>query len=140
MDPVSITCAVITVGGFAINCAVQLNKTVHGLQDQNRKTRAFQNEVTALIMVLEALRDTIDASKPDAAFGTLKGLLQQCGEACETYSQLLTNKLTKHSASTRSSLRVWFNQKRYLEDVAEFREIISAYKSTINIAIVNIHL
>lgn len=139
MDPLSITCAVITVGGFAIKCAVQLNKVVHGLQDQNRKTRALQNELIALLIVLESLVDTISAGEPDAAFGTLKDPLQQCGEACETYSQLLT-KLAKHSASTRPSLRVWLNQKRYWEDVAEFRDYISTYKATISIAIVNINL
>lgn len=140
MDPVSITCAVITVGGFTIKCAVELNKIVHGLQDQNRKTRALQNELIALIFVLESLVDTIKTSQSDAAFGTLEDPLQQCGEACETYRQLLTNKLTKRSASTLPSLRVWINQKRYLEDVTEFKEIISAYKATISIALVNINM
>ncbi|KAJ6781862.1 hypothetical protein PWT90_06519 [Aphanocladium album] len=140
MDPVSITCAVITVGGFALTSAVQLRKLVHGLQDQNRRTRALQNELTALGLVLESLIDTISASEPDAAFGTLKDPLQQCGEACNSYNRLLADKLTKHTTSARPSIRVWFNQQRYWGDVTEFREMISAYKATISIAIANINI
>lgn len=139
MDPVSITCAVITVGGFALTSTVQLNKIVHGLQNQNRKTRALQNELTALELILESLLDTINESKPDAAFGTLQDLLKQCGEVCKSYSQLLT-KLTKPVTSTRPSIRVWYNQQRYWGDVTEFKEMISAYKATISIAIVNINM
>lgn len=139
MDPVSITCAVITVGGFTLTSVVQLNKIVHDLQDQNRKTRALQNELTALELVLESLLDTIREGEPDAAFGTLEDILKQCGEVCQSYSQLLT-KLTKPTTSTRPSIRVWFNQQRYWGDVTEFKEMISAYKATISIASVNINM
>lgn len=139
MDPLSITCAVITVGGFTLTSIVQLNKIVHDLQNQNRKTRALQNELAALGLVLESLIDTIRASEPDAAFGTLEDPLEQCGEVCKSYSQLLT-KLTQPTTATRPSIRVWFNQQRYWGDVTEFREMISAYKATISIAAANIHM
>ena len=139
MDPLSVTCAVITVGGFTLTSVVQLNKIVHDLQNQNRKTRALQNELAALGLVLESLLDTIRTSEPDAAFGTLEDPLKQCGEVCKSYSQLLA-KLTQPTTATRPSIRVWFNQQRYWGDVTEFREMISAYKATISIAIVNINL
>lgn len=138
-DPLSIATGVLTLAGFALSSSVQLYNIINGLQSQNRKTRALQSELGALKTVLESLFETINSSEPDVDFSALRTPLEQCGEACKNYSELIA-KFTKHTKSTRSSVRDWFKQQYLWGDVTDFKEMIAAYKATITIAIVNVNL
>ena len=137
-DPLSIGCSVIALVTFALSTSVQLSNTLRDIQGHTKKTRALLTELSALADVLESVLQTINNS-PNVDFDPLRPPLQQCGEACTKYGQLI-NEFRKYSTPTHSSLRDWLKQRYHWGDVAEFREMIAAYKATISIAIANVNM
>ncbi|OBR05610.1 hypothetical protein CH63R_09730 [Colletotrichum higginsianum IMI 349063] len=138
-DPVSIATGVLTVGGFALKSSIALHGIIRGLQSQNRDARALKAEVSDLTGVLSSLLETI-ANNPSLDFQPLERPLQRCGNACEEYGKIISQ-CTKHSSNTsRSSMRDWITQKYLQGDINDFRAMLAAHKSTINIALANANL
>ncbi|GJC89249.1 hypothetical protein ColLi_12087 [Colletotrichum liriopes] len=138
-DPLSIATSVLAVGAFALNSSVALHGIIRGLQSQNKDARALKAEVGDLTGVLSSLLETI-ANNPSLDFKPLERPLQRCGNACEEYSKIIAQ-CTKHSNDTsRSSVRDWITQKYLQGDINDFRAMLAAHKSTINIALANANL
>ena len=116
-----------------------LHGIIRGLHSQDRDVRALKAEISDLTGVLSSLLDTISAN-PSLNFEYLKRPLQRCGNACEEYGKIVT-RCTKHSSATsRSSVRDWVTQKYLQGDINDFRAMLAAHKSTINIALANANL
>ncbi|KAK6844044.1 hypothetical protein PG987_004904 [Apiospora arundinis] len=138
-DPLSITASVLAVGGFALKSSIALHRIIRGLHSQDRDARALKAEISDLTGVLSSLLDTISAN-PSLDFEYLKRPLQRCGNACEEYGKIVA-RCTKHSSTTsRSSVRDWVTQKYLQGDINDFRAMLAAHKSTINIALANANL
>lgn len=138
VDPVSITCGVLTLVTFALSSTVTLTTTIRSLQGHNKQTLALKRELSDLTAVLESLLETVDAN-PDINFDALKSPLHRCGNACREYGALVA-RFTKHSAGSRTSIRDWVTQKYLQGDVTDFKDMLAGYKSTINIAIANVNM
>ena len=138
-DPLSITASVIAVGGFTLKASSALHELIRSFQSQNKDARALKAEVGDLNMVLESLLETI-ASNPTLDFRALELPLQRCGHACEEYRKIIA-KCTQHSSDkSRSSVRDWITQKYLQGDINDFKAMVAAHKSTINIALANANL
>ncbi|KAI8234543.1 hypothetical protein K4K57_009359 [Colletotrichum sp. SAR 10_99] len=139
MDPLSIGTGVLAVGGFAFTSCTALHGLIRSLQSQNKDARALKAEVGDLAAVLSSLLETI-ASNPNLDFEVLKQPLQRCGQACEEYGKIIAQ-CTKHSNETsRPSVRDWIAQRYLQGDINDFKDMLSAHKSTINIALANANL
>ncbi|KAK2018049.1 hypothetical protein LZ32DRAFT_654270 [Colletotrichum eremochloae] len=139
MDPVSIGTGVLAVGSFAFTSCTTLHSLIRSLRSQNKEARALKAEVGDLAGVLSSLLETI-ASNPNLDFEFLQQPLRRCGQACEEYRKIIAQ-CTKHSNDTsRPSVRDWITQKYLQGDINDFRAMLAAHKSTINIALANANL
>lgn len=137
MDPAS---TVLTIGGFALKACIGLHGAIRDFRSQNKDARALKAEVNDLAAVLESLLETI-ASNPNLDFKALELPLQRCGTSCEEYGKIVAQ-CTKHSSDeiSRPSMRDWITQKYLQGDINDFRLMLAAHKSTINIALANANL
>jgi hypothetical protein len=137
-DPLSITAGVLAVGGFALKSSMALHSIIRGFQSQNKDARALKAEISDLTGVLTSLLETI-SNNPTLNFQPLERPLQRCGNACEEYGKIIA-RCMKHSNDSRSSMRDWITQKYLQGDINDFRTMLAAHKSTINIALANANL
>lgn len=138
-DPLSITASVLAIGGFALKSSTALHELIRSFQSQNRDARALKSEVGDLNVVLDSLLETVP-NKPNLDFRALELPLQRCGHACEEYRKVV-QKCTQHSNDkSRSSVRDWITQKYLQGDINDFKAMLAAHKSTINIALANANL
>lgn len=137
-DPLSIACGVASLVSFALTSSLALSTTIRSFKGQNKQTRALLAELGDLVAVLESLADTIGSS-PDIDFGALRSPLDRCGKACDDYGRLIA-RFTKHSTESHASIRDWVKQKYLQGDVSDFKDMIAAYKGTINIGIANVNM
>ncbi|KAK1521604.1 hypothetical protein CABS01_16508 [Colletotrichum abscissum] len=115
-----------------------LNLT-RSLRSQNKDARARKAEIGDLVVVLDSLLETI-ASKPTLEFEFLQQPLRRCGQACEEYCKI-TAQCMKHSNDTsRPSVSDWITQKYLQGDINDFRAMLAAHKSMINIGLANANL
>ena len=138
-DPLSITASVLAVGGFALKSSTALYTTIRSFQSQNKDARALKAELGDLTEVLGSLLETI-ASNPTLNFEALKLPLQRCGNACEDYGQIISRCMKHSDKTSRPSVRDWITQKYLQGDINDFKSMLAAYKSTINIALANTNL
>ncbi|KAL0938210.1 uncharacterized protein CTRU02_207941 [Colletotrichum truncatum] len=138
MDPLTIFTSVLAVGGFTLKACTDLLVLVRGLKSQHKDARALKSELSDLIGVLNALLATV-SDHPNIDLESLKRPLQRCGKACEEYGEII-KRCTKHSNDSRPSLRDWITQKYLQGDITDFKNMLAAYKSTINIALANANL
>ncbi|KAH7175959.1 hypothetical protein EDB81DRAFT_633294, partial [Dactylonectria macrodidyma] len=136
MDPVS---SVLGVAGFALTAIMTLHRNIRSLQSQNRDARALKDELSDLTGVLSSLLETI-ASNPTLDFEALRGPLQRCGNACEEYGKIIARCTKNSSDISRPSVLDWIKQKYLQGDINDFRAMLAAHKTTINIALVNANL
>jgi Fungal N-terminal domain of STAND proteins len=136
-EPIGITSGVLALAGFAWKSSLVLYQTVHSFQSSKRAVRELKEELGALTVVLESLKDLSEDS--DTAFIVLKIPLYRCGNACEEFKALV-DKSAPHSDQARKSFRDWARLKYKGDDIDEFKRMLAAYKSTINIAIGDINL
>jgi hypothetical protein len=137
-DGLSIASSVIALVAFAFKSSTVLYTTVRDFQSQDKNVRALKNELSDLRGVLESLADTVD-NNSNVSFDALKLPLLRCGKTCEEYGDLIA-RCTKHSGSSRPSLRDWISQQYLKGDITDFREMLAGYKSTINIALANANM
>ncbi|EHA56213.1 hypothetical protein MGG_02064 [Pyricularia oryzae 70-15] len=137
-DPLSTASGVVALVTFALQSSVTLHRTIRSLRSQEKDARALKDELADLTSVLETLLETIEGH-PNIDFGSLALPLQRCGKTCQEYGELIA-KCTRHSTSSRASLRDWITQRYLQGDINDFRNMLSGYKSTINIALANANI
>lgn len=137
-DPLSTASGVVALVTFALQSSVTLHRTIRSLRSQEKDARALKDELADLTSVLETLLETIEGH-PNIDFGSLALPLQRCGKICQEYGELIA-KCTRHSTSSRASLRDWITQRYLQGDINDFRNMLSGYKSTINIALANANM
>ncbi|PVH91133.1 hypothetical protein DM02DRAFT_620677 [Periconia macrospinosa] len=137
-DPLSMTAGILAVGGFALKSSMALHSIIRGFKSQNKDARALKAELSDLTGVLSALLETI-SNNPTLDFQPLERPLQRCGNACDEYGKIIA-RCTKHSEMSRPSMRDWITQKYLQGDINDFRAMLAAHKSTINIALANANL
>ncbi|KAI8234544.1 hypothetical protein K4K57_009360 [Colletotrichum sp. SAR 10_99] len=139
IDPFAVATGIIASATFAFTSCTAFHGLIRSLQSQNKDARALKAEVGDLAAVLSSLLETI-ASNPNLDFEVLKQPLQRCGQACEEYGKIIAQ-CTKHSNETsRPSVRDWIAQRYLQGDINDFKDMLSAHKSTINIALANANL
>ncbi|KAI1840259.1 hypothetical protein JX266_013540 [Neoarthrinium moseri] len=138
VDGLSIASSIVALVAFAFESSTVLYKTIRDFQSQDKSARALKDELADLRGVLQSLTDTLDKN-PSLNFDALKIPLLRCGKTCEEYGGLIA-RCTKHSNSSRPSIRDWINQQYLKGDITDFKEMLAGYKSTINIAIANANL
>ncbi|KAH7120320.1 hypothetical protein B0J13DRAFT_532213 [Dactylonectria estremocensis] len=137
-DGLSIASGVVALVTFAFQSSATLYTTIRDFQSQDKNARALKNELADLRGVLQSLAETV-ADNPDINFEALKLPLYRCGKTCEDYGGLIA-RFTKHSNSSRPSLRDWIGQQYLKGDITDFKDMLSGYKSTINIALANANI
>lgn len=137
-DGLSVASGVISLVAFALKSSTILYTTIRDFQSQDKNARALKTELADLRGVLQSLAETVNNSD-DVNFNTLKLPLLRCGKTCKEYGDLIA-RCTKHSNSSRPSLRDWFSQQYLKGDITDFREMLAGYKSTITIALANANL
>lgn len=138
MDPLDISCGVLTLLTRAIQAGKSLHETIQSFRNYERTIRDLRSELESLIQVLESLKNVITDEGPIVSMLKLPVLC--CHQTCEEFNAVII-KCTKHaSASSRTSFRDWA-QIRYMGgDIRDFKDMLSSYKSTIAIALGSLNM
>lgn len=137
MDPLTVTCGVLTLLTAAIASGKSLYNTIKSFQSHNRKIVELCRELEALIKVLESLKDVAEDENP--ILSLLKLPVLCCLETCQEF-ELVIRKCSEHSGGPRTSVRDWTKIKFMGGDIREFKDMLSGYKSTITIALGSLNL
>jgi len=121
---------------FACASSASLFQTIDGFNSNLRIIRELRDELKALHEVLQALQ------KSTASYGDLKELelpLLRCGKACrELENEIITS--IALSGGAGASFRILVELKHRGDDIAGFKNMLDAYRSTFTIALANIKL
>jgi len=133
-DPITPSSELVSVVTFACESSIALQNTVNSFQSPQTSFRDLGKETEALSVVLETLYQTI-ANDTELDLTALKLPLMRCGKACKEVEEKITR-------STRRSngVKDWGKLTYQGEDITQFRHILAAYKSTINIVLADANL
>ncbi|KAI9167805.1 hypothetical protein HJFPF1_03942 [Paramyrothecium foliicola] len=131
-DPLSVTSALIAIVTASIQSSKALYRTVQSFKNHQSTVERLTRELVALTAVLQSLEYHV--ASDEQPFLPLKFPLRQCCQACREF-KLLLDKNTQRSGPYRTSFRDWGKLQYMRSDVDEFANMLSGYKSTINIAL-----
>lgn len=137
-EPISLASGLLTLVVFAHKSCLTLYTTIQSFKTHPKRVRDLTAELEALITVLESLTDTM-RSITDVNLSALELPLRRCGNACQEFLQELQNCCSR-SGSDRTSFRDWAKLKYMGDNIDDFRDSLAAYKSTITIALTDVHL
>ena len=131
-DPISIASGILTLVAFSTQSAQSLYRTVQSLRHSQRNIRELKQELEALDGVLRSLEEATNHANVELQ--ALKLPLYRCGQACKDFEAVIL-KCTTHSGRALSHFKDWARLTYMGEDINGFKNVISAYKSTIAIAL-----
>lgn len=137
-DPISISSGILTLAIVAHKSCLTLYTTIQSFKKHTKQVRDLNEELAALIGVLESLNDTM-RSQRDMDLSALDLPLKRCGCACDEFLQEL-QKCCSRSGVDRKSFRDWAKLRYMGDNIDEFKNSLAAYKSTITIALIDIQL
>jgi hypothetical protein len=132
-EVIGVASGLIALTTFASQCSVALYQTVKSFQAHSTRVRDLQQELESLITVLSSLTDTV-AATTDLSLSGLDLPLLRCGNACKEFEQEIL-KCSARSGGTRTSFRDWAKLQYMGDSIDGFKQLLSAYKSTITIAL-----
>jgi hypothetical protein len=132
-EPIGITSGVLTLATFAFQCSVALYETVNSFRSHPKRVRDLLGELEALGAVLAPLVDLVKTTS-DVDLSVLDLPLLRCGNACEEFQRELLRCVSR-SNDNRTSFRDWARLTYMGDNMDGFRDLLSGYKATINIAL-----
>src|ERR1700744_2300227 len=136
-DPLSLASGVLALTTFGIQSTKTLYDVVDSLRNNGRNIRDLKQELESLEGVLQSLQDVQSDEQVDLS--ALKLPLLRCGQACRDFANII-KECTARSSGGRASFRDWILLTYRGKDIAGFRNIIAAYKSTITIALADANM
>jgi hypothetical protein len=137
-DPISLASGLLALVIFAHKSCLTLHTTIQSFKTHPKRVRDLINELETLSSVLESLTDTIK-SDTGADLSALDLPLQRCGNACNEFLQEL-QKCCSRSGGDRQSFRDWAKLRYMGDNIDDFKDSLAAYKSTITIALTDVHM
>jgi hypothetical protein len=137
-DPISLASGLLALVIFAHKSCLTLHTTIQSFKAHPKRVRDLINELETLSSVLESLTDTIK-SDTGANLSALDLPLQRCGNACNEFLQEL-QKCCSRSGGDRQSFRDWAKLRYMGDNIDDFKDSLAAYKSTITIALTDVHM
>jgi hypothetical protein len=137
-DPISLASGLLALVIFAHKSCLTLHTTIQSFKTHPKRVRDLINELETLSSVLESLTDTIK-SDTGANLSALDLPLQRCGNACNEFLQEL-QKCCSRSGGDRQSFRDWAKLRYMGDNIDDFKDSLAAYKSTITIALTDVHM
>ena len=136
-EPVGLASDLLTLATFAFKASLSLYETVNSFRSHTKHVHDLIEELKALSGVLALLQKLLDTTT-DENLSALKLPLQHCGNACSEFEQ----KIIKYSSrsANRTSFRDWAKLQYLGDDIDGFRQMLSGYKLTINVALTDANL
>ncbi|KAJ5998906.1 hypothetical protein N7451_006716 [Penicillium sp. IBT 35674x] len=132
-EPVGLASGIIALASFSFQCSVSLYETINSFRSHPKRVRELLQELEALSAVLAPLVDLVNSTS-DIDLSVLDLPLLRCGNACKEFQQELL-KCASQSNSNRTSFRGWARLTYMGDNMDDFRNLLSGYKATINIAL-----
>lgn len=136
-DPLSVAAGVAGLATLAAASSKILYETVDGIKNSTKTILEVKEEVESLSNVLKSLQDTLAVG--DVDFSSLVSPLSSCARICGEFAALIRSCSTQSGERT-FSLRDFFRFSYKGKTINEFRSLVSAYKSTISIALADANL
>jgi hypothetical protein len=133
VDPISIASGAITLATFAFECSVSLYQAVESFRTSQKTIRRLGEELIEFQRVTESLKSI--ASADESRFDALRLTLLHCGRDCKGLEKLIAD-CSKHSDSSKPSIRDWTKLQYRKESISEFTDKLAMFRGTISIAVV----
>ncbi|OQN95280.1 hypothetical protein B0A48_18751 [Cryoendolithus antarcticus] len=137
-DPISVTSGVIALVSFGLQTSKAIYKSIESLNNHTKFVRDLNDEVKGFQNVLEEL-EVVISDDFVAKFTSIRLPLFSCAAACQDFNVLI-RECTPNTTDSHRSMRDWTRLQFKAGDINDFRSTLSAYKSTIQIAIGGINL
>jgi hypothetical protein len=137
-DPISLVTGVLALTISAHKSCLTLHTTIHSFKCHPKRVCDLVEELEALISVLESLTEML-SSHTGVNFIALGSPLRQCRNACDEFSQAL-QRCCSRSGDDRKSFRGWVKLRCMGYNTDDFKDSMAVYKSTITIALTDMHL
>jgi hypothetical protein len=137
-EPIGVASGLLALTTFAFKASVTLYQTLQSYQFHPKQLRDLNEELEALSGVLGSLTETVSATT-DVDLSALDLPLRRCGNACKEFEQEIM-KCSTRSGGNRTSFRDWAKLRYMGDNIDGFRQLLSGYKSTINIALMDANL
>lgn len=132
-EPVGLASGLIGLATFAFQCSVSLYETVNSFRSHPKRVRDLLCELEALSAVLAPLVDLVKSTS-DVDLSVLDLPLLRCGNACKEFQQEVL-RCASRSNNNKTSFRDWARLTYMGDNIDDFRNLLSGYKATINIAL-----
>jgi len=150
MDPLSVTASAITVIQLTTELVKGIRKFYKNVKDAPKEVAEFVDELTALGIVLERLKDisqkadvaslsyiavngTVQNGQRAIRLPTLESMTKADGPLAICYEEMLAfqRKLTKHQSRLKQSLKWPFEKPAITDSIAHLRNLKSALDTAI---------
>jgi len=138
-EPIGLASGMLALAGFAFQASITLYQTLQSFQFHPKQLRDLKEELDALSGVLQSLTETVSATTTGVDLSALNLPLLRCGKACKEFEKEIV-KCSSRSGGSRTSFRDWAKLRYMGENIDGFRQLLSGYKSTINIALTDANL
>lgn len=123
------------VASIALECSHELYQKIKDIQEHPSSVRDLNNELEALNGIL---KETVKVTT-DTDLSMLRRLLQRCGNACNEFKLEFEKNFSEFDDNLKV-FRGWAYLKYGGGDIEGFRRILTLYKSTILITLINASL
>ncbi|KNG91327.1 hypothetical protein ANOM_000456 [Aspergillus nomiae NRRL 13137] len=123
---------------FTAQSTKALYETLQSFRSHSKRVQRLLEELEDLSRVLGPLSEIVHG-KVAVDLSALEIPLQRCGNACKDFQQILLQ-CSSQSGSDRTSFRGWAKLTYMGDDIDGFRQLLSSYKLTMNIALTDVTL
>lgn len=141
MDPLSITASALGITTFAITSIKQLHNIINDVAEVKEVIHDISTGLAAILHPLDTLRELpvpdgniSAAAKADLEKAGVAQAVNRCGDLCDDFAKRL-EKWTKHSTSSKLSLRDRLTVSLNKEKISTLRISVESCQSTVQLAV-----
>jgi Fungal N-terminal domain of STAND proteins len=132
-EPIGVASGILALTIFAYNTSKTLYEAVASFKSQRKTITDLQADLGSLIVVVNSIRDQVQASRETDKFEPLRQPLQCCATICQEMRGMLSI-CTAYGKGNRDSVRDWLNMQYREKSFEDMKKRLGSYQSTLCIA------
>lgn len=137
-DSLSLASSTLALVTSAFQHTIALQKTFKSFHVHTTQVRNLVEELESLGYILQSLTESINITT-EINFSAVKLPLLRCSNACKEFEDVIRG-ISSSSSGSQLSIRDWAKVKYMGKDLDGFRQLLSEYKSTLNLGLASANL
>jgi len=132
-EAIALSAALLDLITLTFDTSKKLYDNILSYRNQQKAVKDVLNELEALMVVLNIVRDYTKAGPQDSKLSCLETPVKSCLTICQEMGTML-DQCTIHSRNGQNSIRDWLKQQYRAKTLDEMKQRLDSYKSTLSIA------